>query len=153
MTTEQGTGGRAYQRLLIDQANAEMGRQRISRRQLMRLTGIPDATMNRIFTCERDLNVTQWGAIAHALGFDPGELAKMAGEAAAARQSSTDRDVHPEDERVINESDQLTARQRSELLESLSRDKSDDAPLTGDTAPSDPIDSPARRRGRGGRGV
>lgn len=61
MITGSAPDKRAYQRLLIDQANAEMGRQRISRRQLMRLTGIPDATMNRIFTCERDMNVAQWG--------------------------------------------------------------------------------------------
>lgn len=77
MATERA-GTRAYQQQLIDQANAEMGRQRISRRELMRRTGIPDATMNRIFNCERDMNVQQWDAIATALGFDPGELARKA---------------------------------------------------------------------------
>lgn len=72
------TGDRTYQRILIDQANAEMGRQRISRRELARITGIPRTTMDRLFQLDRDMNVTQWGAIATALGFDPGVLARKA---------------------------------------------------------------------------
>ena len=110
MITGSTPDKRAYQRLLIDQANAEMGRQRISRRQLMRLTGIPDATMNRIFTCERDMNVTQWDAIASALGFDPGELARKAhgGERSVTPRKGEDPRTlirhlmdHPEDDAVL----------------------------------------------------
>lgn len=84
MSTDPVAEPRAYQRILIDQANAEMVRRRprISRRALMRMTGIPKATMDRIFTCERDMSVAQWEAIATALGFDPGELARRARESA-----------------------------------------------------------------------
>ena len=78
MDNTESAGTRAYQRLLIDEANAEMGRQRISRRKLSRITGIPRTTMDRLFQCERDMNVAQWEAIATALGFDPGELAGRA---------------------------------------------------------------------------
>src|SRR6478609_9309174 len=79
MINESGDSSpRTYQRLLIDEANAEMGRQRISRRELARISGIPRTTMDRLFQCERDMNVTQWDAIATALGFDPGELARRA---------------------------------------------------------------------------
>jgi DNA-binding Xre family transcriptional regulator len=90
MSTGTESGGRAYQRLLIDEANAEMGRQRISRRQLMQMTGIAPATMNRIFTCERDMNVAQWESIASALGFDPGELARKAHGTSVTAQRGED---------------------------------------------------------------
>ena len=78
MSNDQGPHPRVYQRILVDQANAEMGRRRISRRELSRISGIPRNTLDRLFTCERDMNVRQWEAIATALGFDPGELARKA---------------------------------------------------------------------------
>lgn len=78
MTNDEAHHPRAYQRLLIDQANAEMGRRRISRRELSRITDIPRTVLDRLFQCERDMSVRQWDAIATALGFDPGELAKKA---------------------------------------------------------------------------
>lgn len=81
---------RSYQRLLIDQANAEMGRQRVSRRELARMIGIHRNTLDRIFTCERDMNVAQWDAIAHALGFDPGELAARASRASVTPPKGED---------------------------------------------------------------
>jgi hypothetical protein len=102
---------RSYQRTLIDQANAEMGRQRMSRRELARVTGIHRNTLDRLFLCERDLNVTQWDAIATALGFDPGELARKAASEAGDRprppSGGDERQTilwlmaHPEDDGVL----------------------------------------------------
>lgn len=74
----EGSGTRDYQRALIEELDAEMGRRRISRRELSRLSGIHRVTLDRIFTLQRDLNVAQWAAIAHALGIDPSELAARA---------------------------------------------------------------------------
>jgi hypothetical protein len=144
--------GRSYQQILIDQANAEMGRQRVSRRELARITGIHRNTLDRLFLCERDLNVTQWDAIASALGFEPGALAKMAQEAAVARKPSTDSGVHPEAERMIDASDQLTKRQRSAMKTTLRGDISGGRQVNDGPSPGESLDLSARRRGRAGAG-
>jgi hypothetical protein len=138
---------RSYQRTLVDQANAEMGRQRLSRRELARITGIHRNSLDRIFSCTRDLNVTQWDAIAHALGFDPGELARAAGDE-AARRAALNLAVLPEANRLIDESDKLTKRQRSELREALRSGSRE----PGRSNPGESVDSSARRRGRAGAG-
>jgi lambda repressor-like predicted transcriptional regulator len=86
----EGSGTRDYQRALIEELDAEMGRRRISRRELSRLSGIHRVTLDRIFTLQRDLNVAQWAAIAQALGIDPSELAARASASSVTPPKSDD---------------------------------------------------------------
>lgn len=88
------SGERDYQRALIAEIDSVMGRRRISRRELSRLSGIHRVTLDRIFTFERDMNVAQWDAMCSALGVDPGEM--------AARASNPSVTAHPgEDPRSL----------------------------------------------------
>jgi DNA-binding Xre family transcriptional regulator len=84
------SGDRDYQKALIAEIDAVMGRRRISRRELSRLSGIHRVTLDRVFNFERDLNVAQWAAICSALGVDPGETAARASHPSVASLTGDD---------------------------------------------------------------
>lgn len=71
---------RDYQRLLIAAIDAEMGIRRLSRAKLAKIAGIPTVSMDRYFNLGRDMNVSQFGAIAEALGVTPEYLVGKAAE-------------------------------------------------------------------------
>jgi transcriptional regulator with XRE-family HTH domain len=71
---------RGYQRLLIAAIDAEMGVRRLSRARLAKMAGIPTVSMDRYFNLGRDMNVSQLGAIADALGVTPEYLVGKAAE-------------------------------------------------------------------------
>lgn len=71
---------RGYQRLLIAAIESEMGARRLSRARLAKLVGIPTVSLDRYFNLGRDMNVSQFGAIAEALGVTPEHLVARAAE-------------------------------------------------------------------------
>jgi hypothetical protein len=71
---------RDYQRLLIAAIESEMGPRRISRAKLAKMVNIPTVSLDRYFNLARDMNVTQFGAIAEALGVTPEYLVMRAAE-------------------------------------------------------------------------
>lgn len=82
---------RTYQRRLIAEVDAEMGRRRMSRRELSRLTGIHRVQLDRIFLLQRDLNVAQWATICAALDVDPAAMALRAQLADRTHRSAAHR--------------------------------------------------------------
>ncbi len=110
---------RSYQRLLIAAIDAELGIRRWSRAHLAREAGMNRETAGRVFTLKRDLNVTQFGAMADALGLRPDELTARA-EALRGRL-----DLDPNE--MITDAKELTESQKRALRDELS---APDPPVT-----------------------
>jgi transcriptional regulator with XRE-family HTH domain len=120
------------------------------RQDLAELSGLTYTTVGRILRAERDLTMPYLRKIASAFGWSAGELLIKAEDRLREHGHDVPGDpgILPEADRLIDESDKLTKRQRSELKEALRGGSRE----PGRSNPSESVDSSARRRGRAGAG-
>jgi transcriptional regulator with XRE-family HTH domain len=121
---------------------------------LAKQSGLTYTTVGRLLRGERDLTMPYLRKLAAAFGWSAGELLIKAEERLREHGHDVPGDpgIHPEDERLIDESAKLTKRQRSELKATLKGGSASDHRLSDRSNPGESIDSSARRRGRAGAG-
>ena len=114
-------------------------------------TGISQEQISRFLKPSRVMSLEQTAAICDYLGLDLG--AALNGDRVVMRRDReppTDPGIHPEDERMIDESDKLTRSQRSELKATLRGGPASERPMSDRLHPAKSVSSSARRRGRAG---
>jgi len=122
------------------------------RQDLADRSGLTYTTVGRVLRAERDLTMPYLRKLAGAFGWSAGELLTKAEDRLREQGHDVPGDpgIHPEDERLIDESDKLTRSQRSELKATLRGGPTSERPMSDRLHPAKSISSSARRRGRAG---
>lgn len=122
----------------------------VTDQQIGDATGISQEQISRFLKPSRVMSIEQTAAICDYLGLDLS--AALNGERLVRRdrEPPTDPEIHPEDERLIDESDKLTRSQRSELKATLRGGPASERPMSDRLHPAKSVSSSARRRGRAG---